>query len=140
MKKVHASKRRVSDIKRVHIGKLTTRFITRERATEAFNNLALREFASISVSLNNVVMLAYPFLDEVILRASKAGMLKKIIFRVDNEFILYKLAYIAGTRKVDIMAINSKYKNHRIQPKTFTRQKTTFIGAKGNIITIADQS
>jgi hypothetical protein len=117
-------------MKQVHLQKLTTRFITREKGSAVVNVLTQSEFTPTAIDLNDIAILAYPFLDEMILKASKAGILKEIVFKTDDETTLDKLAYIAGVRGVDITISTSTHKKHRLQPKALTRQKAVVVENK----------
>ncbi len=117
-------------INSIHIKELTTRFVTRDRGAEAFEKLIQLQFDSITISFSEVLLLAYSFLDELVLKASNAGILKNIVFGTDDEIILDKLAHIAGTRQVEILVSSSKQEKHPIQPKTFTQPKAILVDAK----------
>jgi hypothetical protein len=120
----------MGDMRQVHLRKLTTRFITRANGAKAFNNLVPLEAPTVIIDLSNVLILTYPFLDEMIRLVLKYNQLKRIVFKVDEDFTLDKLAYIAGTRNIDIAVSSSNHKKHRIQPKAFTRQKAVVVDAK----------
>lgn len=115
---------------RIHIRQLTKRFISRESAIEAFNNLVVLEKAPKVIELDNVLLFSYPFLDEFISRISKDDKLKEITFQTDDELTLDKLAYIVGTRHIDIAVSGTMFNRHHIQPKIFTRHKAVFIDNK----------
>ncbi|MHB8104034.1 MAG: hypothetical protein ACYDG5_00640 [Dehalococcoidales bacterium] len=117
---------------RVDVKELSTKFFTRANVTAAFGKLVIPENASMTIELNNVLIFSYIFLDEVIFKVSKAGVLKHIVFNTDDELVLEKLAYIAGTRHVEILVSSTALKRHRITPKTFTRHKPVFVENKEN--------
>lgn len=114
----------------IFLKKLTTQYITRERGAEAYYNLSKLGVDSITVDLNSVPFMSYSFLDEMVLRASKDGMLEHITFKADDESVLNKLAHVAGTRGVHIPVTNTMLKTKHIRPKTFPEYESVFAGSK----------
>jgi hypothetical protein len=114
-------------VTQIHVKKLAAHFITRANGAEAFSKVAQLEAATITIDLSNVLIFTYPFLDEMIHLALKDDKLKNIIFRTDDDSVLEKLAYIAGTRGIEITVSDATHKKHPIQPKKFTQQKTELV-------------
>jgi hypothetical protein len=75
-------------------------------------------------------LISYSFLDEIVLRAAKTDKLKNIIFKTDDDYVLDKLAHIAGTRHVNITVNNPTLKIQNIEPLTFTRQNAVYAGER----------
>jgi len=120
----------VNVVASIFLRKLTTQYITRERGAEAYHNLAKLGVDSITVDFNSVPFMSYSFLDEMVLRASKDGMLEHITFKADDESVLNKLAHIAGTRGVHIPVTNARLKTKHIRPKKFPEYDAVFAGSR----------
>lgn len=129
----NVSRKRARTVTPINIRRLTNRFMTRNKAGEALTNLALQEFDLVSIGLNNELKLAYSFLDEIVLKASKTDLLKRIIFRTDDESVLDKLAYISSTRNLDISVSSMSHQKSQILIKTFSRQKANLVENKENL-------
>jgi hypothetical protein len=129
----NVSRKRARTIKPIHIRRLTNRFVTRNRGVEALTNLEQQEFDLVSIGLHNELKLSYSFLDEIVLKASKTDLLERMIFRTDDESTLDKLAYIAGTRNLDISVSSVNHQRRDILLKTFSRPQANLVENKDNL-------
>jgi hypothetical protein len=129
----NVARKKTRIIKPINIRRLTDRFVTRNKAVEALTNLEQQEFDLVSIGLNNELKLSYSFLDEIVLKASKTDLLGRIIFRTDDEATLDKLAYISGTRNLDISVSSVSHQKRQILIKTFSRLKANLVENKDNL-------
>ncbi len=115
----------------IHVNQLSQHFITRKRGLEAYKKLYRHlNLGPIVLNLNDVDMISYSFLDEIILMASKTSKLDKIVFCANSNALTDKLARISGVRNYHINIVTSNNNSTKIRPKNFSCRQAIFADSK----------
>ncbi len=119
------------EIKAININKLARPCITRDKAKDAISNL--RKYVNdkqVVIDTNSVELISLSFLDELVFWIVRSGLMRRVIFRVDDPIIYDKLAHIVAFRQVVILCQSKDNEVHEVIPKASTSYNPKFIPNK----------
>ena len=116
----------------INIERLAHPCITRERGKEAALKL-LKHINNdrVVIDLNNVEMISFSFLDELVFWLAGSANMRNIIFRLDDQIVHDKLARIVAIRKVLLYYQTGNQMPQLLKPKEFKPYESQFMPTKG---------
>ena len=121
----------MSSVKRIHISDLSEVTVTRARGAEAFDRLApqLSPDLMLELDLDGVDLLSPSFLDELILKLSKADAIEQVVFLTKDLVVLQKLRRAATYRRVALLVKSGDVSTRRLEERA-SPALVTSVGSK----------